>query len=74
MHIVNELAEAVTVNDQEYEKIIKEYEKEILMLEGVLKPPVTDTTFDTMPAQGKPRCITLIFYNHHIYKCCAFTL
>jgi hypothetical protein len=35
MHIVNELAETVTVGDQEYEEIIKEYEEEILVPEEV---------------------------------------
>jgi hypothetical protein len=63
--------EFVTAGDQEYEEIVEEYE-EILVPE-IPKPPLTDFA-DTPPAQGKPRCITLIFYNHRIYKCCAFTL
>ena len=63
MHVENELVEIVTINDREFEEIIKEYEEEILMREEVLEPPTTDSA-DTAPAQGKPRCITLIFYNH----------
>jgi hypothetical protein len=66
MHIVNELAEAVTIDDQEYEEIVAEYEKEILVLEGVPEPPVTDTTFDIALVQGKPRYITFIFNDHYI--------
>jgi hypothetical protein len=31
MHIENELAEIVTTGDQEYEEIVEEYEKEILV-------------------------------------------
>jgi hypothetical protein len=31
MHIENELAEIVTTGDQEFKKIIEEYEKEILV-------------------------------------------
>ena len=63
MHVENELAEIVTTGDHEFEEIIEEYEEEILMQEEVLEPPLTDST-DTTPAQGKPRCIALIFDNH----------
>ena len=63
MHVENELAKIVTIGDQEFEKIIEEYEEEILVQEEVPEPPLTDSA-DTVPAQGKPRCITLIFYNH----------
>jgi hypothetical protein len=59
MHIVNELAETVTVGNQEYEEIVEEYEEEILVPEEIPEPSLTDFT-DTPPAQGKPRCITLI--------------
>jgi uncharacterized membrane protein len=59
MHIVNELAETVTVGNQEYEEIVEEYEEEILVPEEVQEPLLTDLA-DTAPAQGKPRCITLI--------------
>jgi hypothetical protein len=64
---VNELAETVTIDDQEYEEVIEEYEEEFL------EPPPTDLA-DTAPAQGKPRCITLIFDKYDIYTCCAFML
>ena len=63
MHVENELAEIVTTDDREFEEIIEEYEEEILMREEVPEPPPMDST-DTAPAQGKPWCITLIFYNH----------
>jgi hypothetical protein len=72
MHIVNELAETVTVGDQEYEEIVEEYEEEILVLEEVQEPLLTDFA-DTAPAQDKPRCITLIL-RITIYIRCAFTL
>ena len=39
--------------DHEFEEIIEEYEKEILVQEEVLEPPLTDWA-DTTPAQGKP--------------------
>ena len=73
MHVENELVEIVTTNDREFEEIIEEYEDEILVREEVPEPPPTDSV-DTAPAKGKPRCITLIFYNHCIYMLRAFTL
>ena len=74
MYVDNELVEFVPTGEQEYEEIIEEYEEEILILEGALEPSVADF-IDTPPAQGKPRCITLIFYNHWIYiYICAFML
>jgi hypothetical protein len=60
MHVVNELAEIMTIDDQEYEEVIEEYEEEFP------EPPPTDFA-DTAPAQGKPRCITLIFDKYAIY-------
>ena len=63
MHIENESAEIVTTDDREFEEIVEEYEEEILMREEVPEPPTTDSA-DTVPTQGNPRCITLIFYNH----------
>ena len=63
MHVENELAEIVITSDREFEEIVEEYEEEILVQEEVLEPPTTDSA-DTAPAQGKPWCITLIFYNH----------
>ena len=62
MHVENELAEIVTIGDHEFEEVTEEYEEEILMQEEVLGPPLTDWA-DTPPAQGKPRCITPIFYH-----------
>ena len=59
MHVENELAEIVTTGDREFEEIVEEYDEEILVLEEVLEPPLTDSA-DTVPAQGKPRCITSI--------------
>jgi hypothetical protein len=49
----------VAVKEQDYEEVIEEYEEEIFVPEEFQEPPVTDT-FDFAPAQGKPRCITLI--------------
>ena len=60
------MAEIVTTDDHEFEEIIEEYEEEILMQEEVLEPPLTNSA-NTAHAQGKPRCITLIFYNHRKY-------
>ena len=60
MHIENESAEIVTTGEHEFEEIVEEYE------ELVLEPPLTNSA-NTAPAQGKPRCITLIFDNHRIY-------
>ena len=54
MHIDNELVEFVTADEQEYENIIEEYEEE----------PSIANFVDTPPAQGKPRCITLILNDH----------
>ena len=57
------MVEIVTTGNREFEEIIEEYEEEVLVREQVLEPPPTDSA-NTVPAQGKPRCITLIFYNH----------
>jgi hypothetical protein len=66
MHVENELVEFGIADDQEYEEIVEEYEEEIFIPEEFQEPPVTDAT-DLAHAQGKPRCITHIFYNHYIY-------
>ena len=63
MHVENELVEIVTIDDREFEEVVEEYEEEVLMRGEVLEPPPTDSA-DTAPAQDKPWCITLIFYNH----------
>ena len=60
MYVDNELVEFVPTSEQEYKEVIEKYEKEILVQEGALEPSVADFV-DTPPAQGKPRCITLIF-------------
>jgi hypothetical protein len=59
MHVDHEKVEHVAAEEQDYEEVIKEYEVEIFVLEEFQEPPVTDTS-DFAPAQGKPRCITLI--------------
>jgi hypothetical protein len=59
MHVDHEEVEYVAAEEQDYEEVIEEYEEEIFMPEEFQEPPVTDTT-DFAPAQGKPRCITLI--------------
>ena len=66
MHVDHEVVEFVPVDKQDYEEVIEEYEEEILIQEDVLEPPVTDFA-DTVPAEGKPRCITLILNNNYIY-------
>ena len=68
MHVENELVEIVTTDDREFEEIVELYEEEILMRGEVSEPSTTDSS-DTAPAQDKPRCITLIFYNHYMYIC-----
>jgi hypothetical protein len=72
MHVENELVEYVTPEEQEYNEMIEEYEEEVLIQEEFLEPLVTDTA-DVVPAQGKPRCMTLILLIT-IYICYAFTL
>jgi hypothetical protein len=68
MHVENEFVEIVAPDDREFEEIVEEYVEEILMREEVLEPPTIDIA-DNTPAQGKPWCITLIFYNHYMYIC-----
>ena len=59
MHIANELAEVVTAEAQEFTKVIKEYEEEVLVQEEVPEQ-LPANLVDFAPAQGKPRCITPI--------------
>ena len=68
MHVDNELVEFMPMGEQEYEEIIEEYEEKILVQEGALEPSIADFV-NTSPAQGKPRCITLILNDHWIYIC-----
>ena len=56
----------MTVGEQEYEEVIEEYAEDVLVQEEALEPSATDLA-NTLPAQGKPRCITLILNNHWIY-------
>ena len=42
MHVENELAEIVTIGDHELEEVIEEYKEEVLELEEVPEPPLTD--------------------------------
>ena len=67
MHVENELVEFMTTGEQEYEEVIEEYEEEVLVQEEAPQP-LTDSA-DTVPAQRKPRCITLILNDHWIYVC-----
>ena len=60
MHVKNELAEIVIIEDHEFEEIVEEYKEDILVREEVSEPPSTDSA-NTAPAQGKPRCITPYF-------------
>ena len=68
MHVENELVKFMTVDEQGYEKVIEEYEEEILVQQEVPELSLTDLA-DNPPAQGKLRCITLILNNHWIYIC-----
>ena len=68
MHVENELVKFMTTGEQEYEEMIEEYEKEVLVQEEASEPPATDLA-DTLPAQDKSRCIILILNNHWIYIC-----
>ena len=60
MHVEDELVEIVTIDNREFKEIVKEYEEEILVRQEVPEPPLTDSV-DTVPAQGKPRCIIPYF-------------
>ena len=71
MHIDNEWVEFVTAGKQEYDEVVEEYEEEILVQEDVSEPPVTDFA-DTMPAEGKPWCITPILLQFKLYLCIKF--
>jgi hypothetical protein len=65
MHIEHESIEQVIADEPEYEEIVEEYEEEVLVQDETHEP-LTDFA-DIAPAQGKPRCMTLIFYNHRVY-------
>ena len=71
MHIDHELVDFMPVDEQEYDEVIEEYEEEILVQEGAPEPFGADFA-DPSPAQGKPRCITLILNDHWIYMMCIY--
>ena len=71
MHVDHELVEFVPVNEQEYEKVIEEYEEEILVQEGASEPFGADFV-DPPLAQGKPWCITYILWSLNIYMMCIY--
>jgi hypothetical protein len=62
MHVDHEEVEYVTAEEQDYEEVIEEHEEETFVPEEFQEPPATDTS-DFVAAQGKPRCITLVFAN-----------
>ena len=68
MHVENELVESMTTGEQEYKEVIEEYEEEVVIQKEASEPLMTDIA-NNPPAQGKPRCITLILNNHWIYIC-----
>jgi hypothetical protein len=59
MYVDHEEVEYVAAEEQDYEEVIEEYEEEIFVPEEFQEPPMIDTS-NFAPAQGKPRCITLI--------------
>ena len=69
MHVDHELVEFMPVDKQEYDKVIKEYEEEILVQEGAPEPFGADLA-DPSLAQSKPRCITPILQSLNIYRIC----
>ena len=66
MHVDHELVEFVPADEQDYEEIIEEYEEDVFVLDGASEPVGADFA-DLSPAQGKPRCITLILNDYWIY-------
>jgi hypothetical protein len=73
VHVDHEIVEYVVAEEQDYEEILEEYEEEMFVPKEFQELPATDTS-DLAPAQGKPRCITLICKSLYIFKCCAFML
>ena len=49
MHVDHELVEFMSVDEQEYEEVIEEYEEEILVQEGAPKPFGADLTDRRLP-------------------------
>jgi len=52
-HVDKEFVEFMTAGKQEYEEIIEEYEKEILIQEGAPEPSIADFV-DTPSAKASP--------------------
>ena len=69
MHVDHELVEFMPMEEHDYEEVIGEYEKEILVQEGASEPFGTDFAIPS-PVQGKPRCITPILWSLNIYMMC----
>ena len=70
MHVDHELVDFVPVGEPEYNKVIEEYEEEILVLEGAPEPVGADLT-DPLLTQGKPRCITpILMIIEYVYVMC----
>ena len=62
------------VDEQEYDEVIEEYEKEILV-QGRAPEPIGADLTDPSSAQGKPRCITPIFMiTEYIYVTCIYVI
>jgi hypothetical protein len=59
MHVDHEKVKYMAAEEPDYEEVIEEYEEEIFVPKEFQESPATDTS-DLAPAQGKPRCITLI--------------
>ena len=60
-HVDHEQVDCVPVGEPEYDEVIEEYEEELFAQEGAQEPVGADFA-DPAPAQGKPRCITSIFF------------
>ena len=66
-HVDHELVDFIPVGEPEYDEVIEEYEEEIFAQEEA-QEPIGANLADPTPAQGKPRCITLILNDHwYIY-------
>ena len=67
MHVDHELVDFVPIGKPEYDKVIKEYEEEILVQEGAPEPIGADLT-DPPSTQDKPWCITpILMITEYIY-------
>ena len=76
MHVDHELVEFVSVDEQDYEEVIEEYEEEVFAQEEAQEPVGASPT-DPAPAQGKPQRITPIliiteYMYVYIYMMCIY--